>query len=298
MYLRDSPPRKLKSAIFPAKNTRMNRPPHRRAHPDLSAEILLLHSPGFRCSFPSLLGVVEPSGGSIKTQTFKEKQDMAGKNLARVLSVLFVLMLACGSLSAQRMTYHATPPAHQVISPAIEHPSVPPVNVTFFSNLGTPTDLYYDLNGWVLAGPTNVTFGAAQWLAVPFTPSQSGHVTSVTAAIGSIGGTNSITVAVYNDDGTLANPGTLIKSTTITTIQPFGTCCTATVLAHYMPTAVAVTAGTQYWIVAETTNAGTTFAGAWAFSTNSLVNFNLDDGNGWLGISDGGLAMSVKGTNP
>jgi hypothetical protein len=59
---------------------------------------------------------------------------------------------------------------------------------------------------------------------------------------------------------------------------------------------VAITAGTQYWIVASTSSTSD-FAGAWAFTVLGMVNFNVNEG-GWIGISDGGLALAVRGTVP
>lgn len=228
---------------------------------------------------------------------------MTGKNLGRVVSVLFVLMLACGTLAAQQ-TYHVRPQPNQVVTPALPEPPAPAV---IYTNFGTPTNLYYAADGWVVSGPNNTTFvGSENWIAVPFIPKANSHVQQIQAAIGSISGTNNIQLGLMLDTGTngvgvISSPnGTYITGAvkTITSIPPFGTCCTATVLAHFTGAGTAVTAGTVYWVVAQSTTTGIDFAGAWAFSVDALGNGNTNLG-GWASVAVlGGPAMLVKGTTP
>jgi hypothetical protein len=232
---------------------------------------------------------------------------MSGRNLARVLGVMFVLVLACGSLPAQQSSHQIYEvPLSSVTIPA---QPLPPVPATIFTNLGTPanTNLYYSARGWILSGPTNTTYvGNAYSLAVPFIPKSNSHVQLLEAAIGSTSGTNSILLGLQLDAGTngagvISSPnGTYIAGafTTITNIMPFGTCCASTVTAHFSGAGTAVTAGAVYWVVAEASPAGSTFAGAWSFSVDALGSSELNGGGFGNGAGLGAPALLVKGTTP
>ena len=220
---------------------------------------------------------------------------MVGKTFTRALCCLFVLKLACGTLLAQSRphTIHVSPSGRVVPG------ALPPANITIFSNLGpTPTDLYYSANGWVVTGPADVTFGE-QWVAVPFIAKQNSHAFRLQVAVGYLSGTNKFTLGLYSDSG--GTVGTALINTTVTNAPPFGVCC-ATVTKNLPPPGIALTAGTQYWVVARSTPTGADdFEGAWAFS-NLGVAFN-DAEAGWTTFSVGDFgagqpAAAVLGTTP
>ncbi len=88
---------------------------------------------------------------------------------------------------------------------------------------------------------------------------------------------------------------------TITNLPSFGTCCV--VVGSALDTPLAVTAGTQYWIVADTPASGTgsDFFGIWEFvyPTRFLQASNV--GNSvWAPINGGyqEAAVAVLGTMP
>jgi hypothetical protein len=226
---------------------------------------------------------------------------MVGKTLMRTLCCVLVLLLGCGMLMAQSRpkSFHVNPNPNRVITPTPRSDSAA-AQVTFFSNLGpTPDNNYYSLNGWVVAGPSDVTFGE-QWVGMPFIPKQTGHVRQIKVPIGWIEGTNKFVVGLYSDNGA-GTVGTLMKQAVLQNAPTFGDCCTL-MTANMGNPGVAITAGTQYWVVANHHPTALDFGGAWAW-TNLLQAFSIADGTDWTtyNIGDFGLgnsAMSVSGTVP
>lgn len=221
---------------------------------------------------------------------------MVGKTFTRTLCCMFVLMLACGTLLAQSRphTIHVNPNGRHITPTAL-----PPANVTIFSNLGpTATDLYYSLNGWIVTGPTDPTFGE-QWVSVPFVAKSNSHAKGVQAAVGYLAGTNKFVLGIYADAaGTVGAP---LAQGNVINAPAFGSCC-ALVSRTFPGAGVVLTAGTQYWVVARSAPTGADdFEGAWAFS-NSVFGFNVTEA-GWTidNLGDFGLgqpAVAVLGTTP
>jgi len=155
---------------------------------------------------------------------------------------------------------------------------VPAALKKIYSNLGTSkTDLYSDAYARVLLGP-NSGYGQ-QFLGMPFTPKSNAHVSQVQVAVQYGGyGANQVNLSIYGDSGGV--PGTLLAGpVTVTNLPVFGTCCTLAV-ASFSP--LAVTAGTQYWVVADTplTGTGSDFVGSWDFSIKFFPTaYNV--GGGW-----------------
>ncbi len=86
---------------------------------------------------------------------------------------------------------------------------------------------------------------------------------------------------------------------TVTSLPSAGTCCTLAV-ANF-GTSVAVNAGTQYWVVANTpaTGTGSNFVGIWDSLAKPVLPIADNHGAAWTGIDgDGGLAGEVLGTIP
>lgn len=210
--------------------------------------------------------------------------------LKRALSGLFLLTLSCGMLLAQGPAVAHTPHTGP-ITPA----RVDPAGLkTIFTNLGpSATDLYNDTSGYYVLGSTNSLGDPEQWIALPFTPKVAAHVKVLQAAIGWISGTVRVNLGLYSDNAGVV--GTLIAGGHSTTIPTFGTCCS--VVQVGIP-ATAVTAGTQYWIVAtaDDTNAPD-FTGVWQSSND--VNFGYNESAGaWGTASNNWPAGAAKGTIP
>jgi hypothetical protein len=104
------------------------------------------------------------------------------------------------------------------------------------------------------------------WQGEAFTPAANATVTELQVAVGDLsGGTSGIEVGLYNDANGV--PGRKIKSFHIAPLQHYGECCalaTATDKAG-----IAVTAGTQYWLVVSTTNKDVDIYG-WNFNSTDM----------------------------
>jgi hypothetical protein len=171
---------------------------------------------------------------------------------------------------------------------------VPPQKVPeglkpIYSNLKSKTDLYNDSYGWAISLEESV--------AVPFTPKSDAHVSEVRVPVKYFGGDNQVNVSIYGGSG--AVPETLLAGPVVVTNLPGpGTCCTVAV-ASFSP--LAVTAGTQYWVVVGTPSSGTgsDFEGAWDSIAKIVpVAFNFQD-NGWADVTAYTLpACQVLGTIP
>ena len=132
------------------------------------------------------------------------------------------------------------------------------------SNLGpNQYELYTDNYTWYVEGPLGVD-GGQQFTSVPFTPTSNAQVSEVRAAVQYITGDRLFDLSIYADSG--GSPGTLLAGpVTVTHFPDFLTCCTLA-SANFDPP-LAVTGGTQYWVVASTPTSGkgANFVGGWDF---------------------------------
>jgi len=222
---------------------------------------------------------------------------MARKLLNAAIGGLFALTFACGTLLAQNkiqdfVRIEPSPnitPYHDVASNT---------NVTIFTNLGpSASDEYDDTFGYCVTGANQSDCGASeQWIAMPFTPKQASHATSLQVAIQYYAGTNALQLSLYNDVG--GAPGTSLKTVEARNAPTAGTCCTL-VNANLGTPGVALTAATQYWVVATSDDSrAPTFSGYWA-TANAFLAYNPAQA-GWNVFNDpeGQEAFAVKGTVP
>jgi hypothetical protein len=175
--------------------------------------------------------------------------------------------------------------------------------VTIFSNLGpSSTNLYFhgtksdDIIGYCFVGTSNPApercKRAPTGIALPFTPTKNSHATMLQAAIGLIAGTNQFQLALFNDNNGV--PGTALATVTINNAPPANTCCQL-VTANLGTPGIALTANTQYWVVAMS---DANFAGQWAF-TNFAFNGAFTAEFGWGSVQEfGAAAGAVRGTIP
>ncbi len=176
-------------------------------------------------------------------------------------------------------------------------PQEAPAGLTkIYSNLGSSkTDLYNDLSGWVVWGPHSSS-GGPFFVGIPFTPKSNSHVSQVQVAVQYVGGANQVNLSIYGD--TNGAPGTLLAGpVTITNLPNAGTCCHLAV-ANFSP--LAVTAGTRYWVVADTplTGTGSDFSGMWNIVVKTIP-MGTDGGSGWQPTNADVLAAGeVLGTIP
>jgi len=206
---------------------------------------------------------------------------------------IFVIVLLNASLHAQKPATIEYGGEVRFDAPAQQEPTA---LTKIFGNLGPSTNAYYN-GGWQLAGP-NSAAGAAFW-SMAFVPVADSHVFQLRAAIQYVSGANQVNLSLYSDAG--GAPGVLLAGpVTVKNVPTWYTCCTLAVANLHQ---VAVIAGTQYWVVADTPSSGTgsDFNGTWAW-VPPTKNFVADDvGNGAWNSFPGvieELAGAVYGTTP
>jgi len=122
--------------------------------------------------------------------------------------------------------------------------------VTIYSNLGPKGSYYNPKGGWIAAGPQDPYTNQQQDVAIPFTPQQNAIVTKVAVPFQYYGyGTNAGTIELAADASGL--PGTVLAGRDGANAPVFGSgCCQLSVCN--LNKGIALTAGTQYWIIATT----------------------------------------------
>jgi hypothetical protein len=215
-----------------------------------------------------------------------------------VKKTLFACFLTFYTLTAVAQTGQTSRIVHTKEKSAIHVPpqEAPAGLKKIYSNLGkSKTDLYNETFGYGIEGP--LAGGLTQFVGMPFTPKSDSHVSQVQVAMGYNGtGNNQVNLSIYTDSRNA--PGTLLAGpVTVTNLPDGGTCCILTV-ANF--SSVAVTGGTQYWVVADTplTGTGSDFSGIWNFVVTYIPQA-VNQGSGWFGFN--GLteaAGEVLGTIP
>jgi hypothetical protein len=172
--------------------------------------------------------------------------------------------------------------------------AVPDTLVKIFSNLG-PSTAAYDATGYYVAGPLSV-LGSSQSVGLPFKPAKASHAEQIRAGISwNSAGANQVNLSLYSDASGV--PGTLLAGpVTVTSLPTFGTCCK---LAIANIPSTALTAGTQYWIVADTPTSGTgsDFEGVWDAAPKIIIGADVNAG-GWFSFPANVPAGAVYGTIP
>jgi hypothetical protein len=163
----------------------------------------------------------------------------------------------------------------RVEEPAQEEPTA---LTKIYSNLGPPANPFGAGFGEGVFGPLSAP-GFSVFVGMPFTPKANYEVKQVRAAIQFESGANQVELSLYSDAGGV--PGTPLAQVTVTNLPAYFTCCTLAIADF---PAVAVTAGTQYWIVASTptTGTGADFQGVWAYVLPAKISDALSNGSGWF----------------
>ena len=165
-----------------------------------------------------------------------------------------------------------------------------------YSNASSyPLGKYWCCNGWTISGTGSaLAFQAAD--AMPFTPSVNATVTHIGVGVGFVEGDNEVSVSLNADASGL--PGAALASFTPTGLPTFGSCCSDEVGSI---TGVPVTAGTQYWVVVQTTTPSSTTFGVWNDNdTNETAQpfafENSNEGSGWFSTAGILGVFGVAGT--
>jgi hypothetical protein len=207
---------------------------------------------------------------------------MVKKSIWAVCSVA-LLALAFGLPASAQDAQHQgslTVPATQFH--VVNTPEVPPPS-TIFSNLGVYvaancpdgnghyTGCSWIPNGWLLCGTSSgvCTAGDVQYVAVSFKPKVNATMHHAEMPVQTYAGTSASFTASVQADCAGAPCGVYLQSKHTTATTAFYTCCGTGAsggLVVGFP-AQALTAATQYWIVADTTNAADTgTADVWAMA--------------------------------
>jgi hypothetical protein len=170
---------------------------------------------------------------------------------------------------------------------------------TIYTNLGPKNDAYLSSDGWSIPGFNSFGGSSSAFeIALPFPPKSNSHVSQVRAGLQyDGGGSNQVNFGIYSDAS--GTPGTLLAGpVTVANLPIFPSCCTLAV-ANF--TLLALNAGTQYWIVANTpiSGQGSDFVGVWNWNHKTLPYAASNSVNGWFAeIGDTWPAGAVLGTVP
>jgi len=221
-----------------------------------------------------------------------------------VVLTIAVMALSLTALAADKA--FTSPDGRMTFMPhskaAVGHISNNSKDPALFSLLASkdPNGLYFCCEGYTIAGPDNGYGIPEYWEAQAFTPASSSHATKITVAISYVAGTFTDVILSLNPDCSGVPCSTPLEQWTLTLMsQSFGECC-ATEVQKVKPK-VALTGGTQYWVVASTESDSDIWA-AW----NVEVYDEVDDTNyaynyegTWYSYStDLGAAVEVSGTVP
>jgi hypothetical protein len=173
--------------------------------------------------------------------------------MRKILLALAATAMACGTAAAgqpafERLPQQAPAPDTQALHLAPTAP--PPGLITIFDNINRkqPQNEYSCCYVFGVIGPNNGIGSHMLFDAMGFTPASNLKVVEIDVAASYNGGTNEISIALYNDKGGV--PGTALKVWSVTNLPPQNTCCALTVLTA--PGGIPVTAGQHYWVVMRT----------------------------------------------
>ncbi len=214
---------------------------------------------------------------------------------------LFACLLTFYTLTAFAQTGQNTQIIHTKERSAIHVPpqEAPAGLKKIYNNLGkSKTYLYDDTEAWGIFGPDSGGC-CTEFAAMPFTPKSNSHVSQVQVAVQYNSGANQVNLSIYSDS--YGAPGTLLAGpVTVTNLPEAGTCCTLAI-AGFTP--LAVTGGTQYWVIVDTPLSGTgsDFSGQWSEVVKPVVpvGYYCSVCGGWLVLNAYDLmAGEVLGTIP
>lgn len=216
-------------------------------------------------------------------------------------AILVLCILATCHLFLFAQASHVPRAVHAKQKPEVHVPAQesPEGLTTIYTNLGPKKDAYLSTDGWSITGFNS--FGGSSYafeIALPFTPKSNSHLSQVRAALQYDGyGSNQVNFSIYSDAS--GTPGTLLAGpVTVTNLPNFPSCC-ALAVANFTP--LALTGGTQYWVVANTpaSGQGSDFVGVWNWNHKILPFAGSNGVNGWFAeIGDTWPAGAVLGTVP
>jgi hypothetical protein len=162
--------------------------------------------------------------------------------------------------------------------------------VTFFSDLGTGSNVYNCCSGWTMSG--SGTLGNYYYDANEFVAEASGSVSQIDIGLGYVEGTNSFFAALYSANGNL--PGTLIEQwSDLSSSQNFGGCCGLVTITGI--TGVSLTQGSDYFLVIGPENTTSTLWAAWNQNSTNQSGLLLQADSGCSNGSASGCSWNSYG---
>jgi hypothetical protein len=125
------------------------------------------------------------------------------------------------------------------------------------------------------------SYSGQSWQAVAFTATENVQVQTVEIGANYISGTNGINIGIWSDAGGL--PGEPLASGDVTGLQGQNACCVPAVMT--IKKGVALTSGTQYWIVLSTDDSNADAVVQWGYNVTDVSDQALqasNNGSGWV----------------
>ena len=164
---------------------------------------------------------------------------------------------------------------------------------TFFSDLGTGSNVYNCCSGWTVGG--SETLGNSFTAANEFMAGASGSVSQIDIGVGYVEGTNSFFVGLYTASGNA--PGTLIDQwNNLSSSTNFGSCCGLVSITGI--TGVSLTAGHDYFLVIGPTNLTATTCEAWNMNSTGATGTDLYATSGCQNGTGNNCSWNSNGTRP
>lgn len=162
---------------------------------------------------------------------------------------------------------------------------------TFFSDLGTGSNVYNCCSGWTVAGTGSL--GTSFTAANEFMAGATGSVSQIDIGIGYVEGVNSFFVGLYTASGN--DPGTLIDQWNgLSSSTNFGSCCGLVSITGI--TGVSLTSGQDYFLVIGPTNLSATTFEAWNFNSTGATGTDLYANSGCQNGSGNNCSWTSNGT--
>ena len=151
---------------------------------------------------------------------------------------------------------------------------------TFFSDLGTGTNVYNPSTGWTISGTGSI--GESFTAANLFTSLATGSVSQIDLGVGYVAGfLNQFNASVWTDNGGL--PGTeLWSQTNLSSSQEFGGCCGLVTITGI--SGLSLTSGQSYFVVLGPENISNDAYLAWNWNSqgvNGLDLYSTNGGSSW-----------------
>jgi hypothetical protein len=153
----------------------------------------------------------------------------------------------------------------KVTTPAVQHdPSLTTIAGTLSDY---PYGVFFCCYGYYITGLTNLLGVVPEyWQAVPFTPTADMTVKELEASVVWDEGTNAVLMSLNRDSSGL--PGKAIQTWTVKNLALIGNCCKLATAKNQ--TGIAVTKGTQYWVVVRTNSNDANIFAAWEVNSTDM----------------------------